>query len=149
MENKRSKILVLVTCLWSFLLLFIQYSCTKNPIADDPAYIIEERILFVRNISKKSQICTIKPDGSVMEIIAQANYSHTFVCAIWSPDKSKFLCTYKSKSSGNVTTLMCEGYKGKTLYAITGSGNGFAWSPDGKQIVFSRDKDYGSSNYDI
>jgi len=136
-----------------FVLIFIALfgsSCEKNPINNgNPKASNEERILFIKRIKRElRQICTMKPDGSDINIIYETEISYTNQGIIYtklSPDKSKILFEGGPSQSLELTPIwILDAIEGEILYQLTWDGGNSLWSPDGKYIIFARLTNYGS-----
>jgi len=129
-------------------------SCTKNPVdAGDTEG--RGRILFIRNSREFCQICTMKPDGSDIRVIAHHNYSDDeyypegYMFARWSPDKSKIVAQGGPGSTKDYWPLWLMDMKGNLLYRLTWNGHMPLWTSDGEEVIYSRRKGYFSETYDI
>ena len=128
-------------------------SCSKNP-TDTGNNEDEERILFIRKSREFSEICTMKPDGSDLEVITHHDYynepikqDHHF--AQWSPDKSTIVIEGGPGQTLEYRPIWIMSNDGDLLYKITWNGGRAIWSPDGEYIVFSRRKGYFSLISDL
>ncbi len=136
------------------LALILLFSCSKNPVSDEPPYISGERLLFVRDVAPKhSQICTMRQDGTDIYIISQVevgDLTSGFGRAVWSPDKSKILTSGWEKESLEFNPIwIFDSYSGQMLYQLTGNGEGGIWTLDEREIIYSRTKGYGATSYSL
>jgi len=136
------------------LALIIVISCDKNPVSDEPFYISEENLLFVRGIAPNhSQICAIDPYGSALKIISEVetgDLNSKFGEAVWSPDKSKILTSGWEKESIEFNPIwIFDSYSGQMLYQLTEHGEGGIWAPDEREMMYSRRESNGTSSYSL
>jgi len=129
-------------------------NCEKNPVDNNKSTSQDEdRILFIRHIKKeRSQICTVKPDGSDLRVIYETQIGFVnrgIHYAIWSPDKSKILFEGEEQFLEWYPIWIMDSNSGKVLYQLTYDGGSSLWSSDGKHIIFSRSKGFGSLIYDL
>ncbi len=133
-------------------IVLILFSCTKNPV-DSQKDGDGERILFIRRSIKFSEICTMKPDGSHVKVIAHHDspeYIRQFYeMARWSPDKSKITVEGGPESALEYHPIWVMDNDGNLLYKLTWNGGMPIWSPDGKSIIFARRKGYFSLINDL
>jgi len=135
------------------ILLILIFSCTKNPVnsVDNPDQ--GERILFIRNKQKISEICTMRPDGTDIRVISHFKsddyIKQCYSEAKWSPDKSKILVVGGPETTMEWTPIWIMDNDGNFLYKLTWNGVSAIWSPDGENIVFSRRKGYFSLIHDL
>jgi len=140
---------VILICLSFFII-----RCEKNPTNNNQNIQNEERILFIRAVkSELSQICTMKPDGSDINIIYETELSYTnkgIQYAIWSPDKSKILFEGGPNSSLEENPIwILDATKGEILYQLASDGGNSLWSSDGEYIIFTKRNGYGSLINDL
>lgn len=128
------------------------FSCTKNPVNNEEED--GERILFIRSSREFSEICTMKPDGSDLKVIAHHDYNEEYIrqgyyYAQWSPDKSKIAVEGGPKHTLEYCPIWIMDNDGNLLYKLTWNGGRAIWLPDGEKIIFSRRKGYFSSIDDL
>ncbi len=136
------------------IIVLILFSCTKNPFdtGDNEG---GERIIFIRSSKEFCQICTMKPDGSGIKVIAHHNYSDDeyypegYMFARWSPDKSKIVVQGGPGSTLEYWPLWLMDMKGNLMYRLTWNGYMPTWTSDGEEVIYSRRRGYFSDTYDI
>ena len=132
-------------------------NCEKNPVDNNKSTPPdEERILFIRNVKGKlSQICTMKPDGSGIKVIAHHDYSDDvyypqgYMFARWSPDKSKIVVQGGPGSTLEYCPLWLMDMGGNLMYRLIWNGNTPIWTSDGENVIYSRRRGYFSLTNDI
>ena len=134
-------------------LAFFIINCEKNPIDNDnsnPPY--EERILFIRNVKNElSQICTMKPDGSDLEIISETEYGYYnigYIDARWSPDKSKIVIVGGPESSKDIFALWLMDMDGDFIRKLANNGIWSVWQNNSK-IFYNKPRTFVGSTADI
>ncbi len=134
------------------LIIIIPVSC-KDSIVDPKGGegFGDERILFTKYYNSVSEICTIKPDGTDLQLIASNDYkaedSHGgYFEARWSPAKILMVVTLYSKRIDGDPTLWLMDNKGNLGEKLTLSGSGPRWSIDGNKILFFKSGDYYAIN---
>jgi len=124
-------------------IVLILFSCTKNPFdtGDNEG---GGRILFMRGRTKgMNEICTTKPDGSGVKVIAHHDYSDDvyypqgYMFARWSPDKSKIVVQGGPGSTLDYWPLWLMDMKGNLLYKLTWNGWNPLWRND-TEIIYQR-----------
>jgi len=122
-------------------------SCEKNPISIQN-HKDDEQILFIRNIgSKYSQICTLKPDGSELDIISQTEFGYNNIGyqeARWSPDKSKIVVVGGPQSSPDIWPLWLMNMNGDFIQKLANNGMDPVWTND-NQILYHKPRGYSIS----
>lgn len=133
----------------------LNYQCKKNPAGintPDPVN-DQEQILFIRNDSMYNDICTIKPDGSEIKIIARYKAINgniqRYQIARWSPDKTKLVVQGGPGSTLEYWPLWLMNNKGNLLKQISWNGYMPVWSSDGEAIFYTRRRGYFSLINDI
>jgi len=135
-------------------IVFLFSLCTKNPV-DTGDGEDEERILFIRSSREFCEICTMKPDGSGIKVIAHHNYSDDiyypqgYMFARWSPDKSKIVVQGGPGSTLEYCPLWLMDMGGNLMYRLTWNGHMPIWTSDGKEVIYTRRRGYFSETYDI
>jgi len=127
-------------------LAFLIISCGKNPVDNDnlkPPD--EERILFIRNVKNKiGQICTMKPDGSDLEIISEAEFGYYnigYIEAQWSPDKSKIVVVGGPGSHKDIFPLWLMDMEGNFYQKLANNGMDPVWLNENK-IIYHKPRGY-------
>ena len=129
--------------------------CGKNPagpLAD------EERILFIRSSGRGSgyisEICTMKPDGSEIQVIAHYEkgddyYSEGYDAARWSQDKTMLVIEGGPGSTKEYNALWLMDNEGNLLKKIAWNGHDPYWTSNGQFIIHTRRRGYFSESWDI
>lgn len=122
--------------------------CSKNPASSDDLN-NSGRIMFIRNSREFSQICTIRPDGTDMRVIANYDYNGEFVWegyiySRWSPDKSRIVVEGGPRDSREWYPLWMMNMSGSLLYKLIWNGSRPVWSPNGGKIVYVRRRGFFS-----
>jgi Tol biopolymer transport system component len=116
------------------------FSCGHN-VAGPEDIPTEERILFIRNQDYLSELCSIKPDGTDLQIIKSSS-GKEYLSAQWSPDKSLIaLSGGQGGSHTDYNPLSLVDNLGNLRKKITQNGGSPCWSSDGNEILFSRRQD--------
>ena len=135
------------------ILLILIFSCTKNTVNSVDNHDQGERILFIRNKQKISEICTMRPDGTDIRVISHFKsddyIKQCYSEAKWSPDKSKILVVGGPETAMEWAPIWIMDNDGNFLYKLTWNGGNAIWSPDGEKIIFSRRKGYFSLINDL
>lgn len=102
-----------------------------------------EGIMFVRHINtstgSKSQICTIKPDGSDMRIISESNSYEKYYQAKWSPDRSKIAIVWGSNTFEPYPLwLWVIDMDGNFLYKLPDNALYPVWHLSSDEVCYSR-----------
>jgi Tol biopolymer transport system component len=134
----KAKAYILVILSISFLI----FSCGSN-IAGPQDIPKEECILFIRNYDNVSEICSINPDGTDLQIIKSSS-GKEFLSAQWSPDKRLIAISGGQEVSLEYNTIRLIDNLGNLRKKVTHSGGSPCWSSDGNEILFSRPKDFKS-----
>lgn len=111
----------------------------------------EGRILFTRNVKNElCQICTMKPDGSDLEIISEVEFGYNigYIEARWSPDKSKIVVVGGPESSKDIYPLWLMDMKGNLDKKLANNGMDPVWQNENK-VIFHRPRTYVGSMPDI
>lgn len=135
-----------------FLLIIVPY-CTRNPI-DPVDYSDGEYILFIRTAYRSSEpfseICTIRPDGSDLRVIARQNdISNRFVRGRWSPDKSFIAVEGGPRESREWNPLWLMDMRGTLLKRLAWAGRKPVWTSDGESVIYYRRRGYFAFINDI
>jgi Tol biopolymer transport system component len=144
--NYYRKILLYISLIFS--VAFILYSCKSSLIGpqEGPA---DERVLFIKIANTITEICSIKPDGTDLRIIASHNTAGEFIRegygnVEWSPDKSMIVVEGGPRNDPEILPLWLMDNQGNLLYRLTWNGHSPNWSSDGTEILFVRNRDYFS-----
>jgi len=128
---------------------FFVIKCEKNPVNDTPS---EEQILFIRNIKNElSQICTMNPDGSDLEIISETEFGYNNIGyqeVRWSPDKTEIVIVGGPESSSDIWPLWLMNMHGNFIQELANNGIDPIWQNDYK-IIFHKPRTYIGSKPDI
>jgi Tol biopolymer transport system component len=134
------------------LIIIIPVSC-KDSIVDPKGGegFGDERILFTKYYNSVSEICTIKPDGTDLQIIASNNRKVEgmhggYLEAKWSPDKDRIVVTTASIRIDDSNSIWLMDNEGNIGSQLTSDGFGPNWSGDGNTILFSRSGDFNTIN---
>jgi dipeptidyl aminopeptidase/acylaminoacyl peptidase len=144
--NHYRKTTLYIGMVFSVAVLF--YSC-KNSFTNPQDGPTEGRILFIKSSDDKSEICSIKPDGTDLQIIASHStvgefLPEVYIEAQWSPDKSYIAIVGGPKESPEYSPIWLMDNQGDLLYRLTWNGYSLHWSSDGSEILFARSRDYSS-----
>ena len=128
-------------------------ACDEDPVSSNDID-NDGRIMFIRNSQEFSQICTIKPDGTDLRIIASHDFSDEYVpqnylYARWSPDKSRIVVEGGPRESIEYYPLWMMDMNGSLLHRLIWFGSRPVWSPDGKKIIYARRRGYFSLIRDL
>jgi Tol biopolymer transport system component len=131
-----------------FSIIFFLFSC-EGSIINSIEGLTEGRILFIKEEDNISEICSIKPDGTDLQIIASHNIAGEFppsgyLEAQWSHDKSRIVITGGPSESLEYHPLWLMDDQGNLLYRITWNGASPNWSSDDNEILFARARYYFS-----
>jgi Tol biopolymer transport system component len=131
-----------------FSVAFLLFSC-KNSLTDPQEWPVEGRILFIKSSDDKSEICSIKPDGTNLQTIASHNTAGEYLPEVyfeaqWSPDKSYIAIVGGPAESLEYFPIWLMDNQGNLLYRLTWNGYSPHWSSDGSEILFARSRDYFS-----
>ena len=150
MYNQKKHVIIFGIAVSIFLLLF---SCEHGIFdlkEDRKADLTEERILFIKYEDTITEICSIKPDGTDLQTIANHDIiasefpTKSFYSeAQWSHDKSRIIITvvpFESYAYSSVLWLMDN--QGNLLKRITENGFSPNWSSDDNEILFARGMDH-------
>ena len=132
---------------------FVLTACDENP-ASSNEIDNDGRIMFVRYSREFSQICTIKPDGTDMRVIANYDYNGEFVWegyiySRWSPDKSRIIVEGGPRDSREWYPLWMMDMNGSLLYKLIWNGSRPVWSPNGRKIAYVRRRGFFSVIEDL
>ncbi len=135
------------------LLIALQLYACEGSLTDPPAGPAEERILFIKHDHSIKEICTIKPNGTDLQIIASHDHAGEFIRqgyneARWSPDKSHIAIKGGPSESLEFEPIWLMDNQGNLLYRLTWNGGCINWSSDGKEILFSKRTGYFSITSD-
>jgi len=134
-------------------IVFLFSLCAKNPV--DTGYSVAgERILFMRGGKGINEICTMKPDGSDIQVIAHYDYSGEYInqgygISRWSPDKSKIVVEGGPGSTLEYWPLWLMDMEGNLQKRLTWNGYMPIWTTDSENVIYSRRRGYFSEIYDI
>lgn len=128
------------------IIITIILSCKDNS-TNPPVILKEEKILFIKNSRIKSEICTIKPDGTDIELIASHVREGEFIRqgyhqAKWSPNGKTIAVHGGPGNSLEYMPIWLMDNNGALLYRITTNGHTPFWSDDGNKIYFNRRRGY-------
>ena len=151
---------ILKLFLFSSIMILLLSSCRKSPVnseTENPIDLNEERLLIVRNTSSVdfSEICTIRPDSSGLQVISHYTYDKDtyywlgYEMARWSPDKSKIVIAGGPGSTNEYVPLWLMDMNGRLLHKLTWNGNYPVWTHDGTRILFERRRGYFSLIWDV
>lgn len=133
-----------------FLLMALPF-CGKNPVgplAD------EERILFIRSFRGNSAICTMKPDGTDLQVIAPNDkgddYSmEGYSWARWSPDKTMLVIQGGPPGlKREYKPILTMNTNGVLLDRLTSDGFEPHWASE-NTVIFTRHRGYFSLVFEI
>ena len=132
---------------------FVLTACDEDP-ASSNEIDIDGRIMFIRNSREFSQICTIRPDGTGMQVIANYDYNGEFIWegyiySRWSPDKSRIVVEGGPRDSREWYPLWMMDMSGSLLYKLIWNGSRPVWSPNGRKIAYVRRRGYFSVIHDL
>ncbi|MCH7819561.1 MAG: PD40 domain-containing protein [Candidatus Marinimicrobia bacterium] len=135
---------------------FVLTACDEDPVSSNEID-NDGRIMFIRNSREFSQICTIKPDGTDMRVIANYDYNGEFryegyIYCRWSPDKSRIVVEGGPRNVRGFVgwnPLWMMDMNGRLLYKLIWSGSRPVWSPDGRKIAYVRNRSYVQDLYEI
>ena len=121
--------------------LFLYLGC-PGPVA--PPDQQEERILYIRNAENNSQICTIRPDGSDVQVIA--DYDHPegdpfwegYGWAEWSSDKSMLIVAGGPGSSKDNSCMWLMDVNGELVEKLAHDCWKPMWTHDDQMIIYRR-----------
>ena len=124
--------------------------CEKNPV--DTANVDEDTILFIRTGNGTSEICTMKPDGTDIQVISRYQVGDDlkreyYYSARWSPDKKLIVLTGGPGTTLEVWAIWLLDAKGKFLKKVSWNGHFPIWI-DNSKILFIRREFYGSMGGD-
>ncbi len=127
-------------------IIFLTISCEKNPVNNDNSNSSdEERILFIRNVKNElCQICTMKPDGSDLKIISEAEFGYYnigYIDARWSPDKSKIVVVGGPESHPDIFPLWLMDMDGNFCQKLANNGMDPVWLNENK-IIYHKPRGY-------
>ncbi len=121
--------------------LLLAAGCGETPL--DSTHVDEGRILFIRGTPSATEICTMMPDGSDIQVISRYEWgdgtrweSYKFVS--WSPDKNQIVVAGRPGSTRDSWSLWIMDMDGTFLKKLTWRSYKPFWSLDGKDIIFSR-----------
>jgi hypothetical protein len=132
------------------LVVIFSFSCEKNPAKyenNDGG----KKILFIRNTTNFNEICTMKPDGSDIKVIARnqsGNSVENYQWARWSPDKKNLVIQGGPGSTLDYQPLWLMDFKGNLLLKLTWNGWNPLWKDD-SEILFTRTRGYFSLIADV
>lgn len=129
-------------------IILVLYSC-EGSLTDPLQGFSDERILFVKGDHTLSEICSIKPDGTDLQIIASHNSAGEYISqgyshARWSPDKRRIAVVGGPRESREYFPLWLMDNQGNLLYRLTWYGSSPNWSSDGNEILYKRRKSFFS-----
>lgn len=132
------------------LIIILLFSCEKNP-ASYQTNDCTDKILFIRNSANFNEICTMKPDGSGIKVIARnqsGNSVENYQWARWSPDKKNLVVQGGPGSTLEYQPLWLMDLEGNLLLKLTWNG----WNPlwrNNNEIIFTRLRGYFSLMADV
>ncbi len=126
--------------------------CGKNP-AEPPADDTEERILFIRGTPDFSEICTMSPEGSDIQVIAHYDYGDDYYwqgyrVARWLPDKNMLIVAGGPGSTNEYVPLWLMDMEGTLVRKLTWNGHEPYWATENK-VIFTRRRGYFSLTTDV
>lgn len=81
---------------------------------------------------------TIKPDGSNLTTLS----SRIGECGEWSPDATRILyCSHRGDGDFETWVMNADGSDARQLTSSQGTNDGALWSPDGRRIAFTSERD--------
>lgn len=136
-----------------FILVSLLTFCSKNPV-EQINYNDGEYILFIRNKGTLSEICTVRPDGSDIQVIASHDYAgeyitHRYVRARWSPDKSWIVIEGGPRESFEWNPLWLMDMNGNLIQKLVWAGRRPVWTSDGESVIYHRRRGYFALINDI
>jgi Tol biopolymer transport system component len=137
--------------IYAIVLIILLINCSKSPTEPDP--LSTNTILFIHGNVEVNEICTMKPDGSEINIIATApprTYLPTnYPWARLSPDGNTLIVQGGIRESLEYDPLYIMDTEGNILYKLTWNGDRPYWMSDGEHIIYTRRRGYFSQTYDV
>ena len=137
--------------IYATILFILLNNCSKSPTEPEPAPI--NIILFIYGNDEVNEVCTMKPDGSEINIIATAPpliYLPTYYSwARLSPDGKTLVVQGGIRESHEYDPLYIMDTEGNILYKLTWNGHRPFWTSDGEHIIFTRRRGYFSVIWDV
>ena len=128
-------------------------ACDKNP-SEPRSDMSEERVLFIRWMGFVNEVCTMKPDGSDIQVLSRYEYGddltrELYFLARWSPDKKLIVLAGGPGSTLEYVPLWLMNASGEFQRKLIWNGNYPFWAKDGEHIIYTRRRGYFSITSDI